>query len=82
MDSSENSKAIKVGAIFKGDKIVPKWFEWDNRKYNIKEVNYIWFDKQGREKVHCFSVTDGTNNYELAYHTEKTVWKLVKIFAC
>ncbi len=77
--SFESSKTVKVGAIFKGDKIAPKWFVWDGRKYMVKEVNYNWQGKQGREKVHCFSVTDGTNNYELAFYTEKTVWKLTKV---
>ena len=78
--SLESSETIKVGAVFQGDKIVPRWFNWQGRKYEIKEVNYNWLDKQGREKVHCFSVTDGTNNYELAFHAEKTIWKLTKVF--
>jgi hypothetical protein len=80
VDSSENSKTIKVGAVFNGDKIEPKWFVWEERKYQVREINYYWLDRQGREKLHCFSVTDGTNNYELAYNTERTVWKLLKTF--
>lgn len=79
VDYSESSKTIKVGAIFKDGNIVPKWFVWEGRKYEIKEINYNWLDRQGREKLHCFSVTDGVNNYELAYHVEKTVWRLKKI---
>jgi len=79
VDSSEDSKAIKVGAVFKGSKIVPKWFIWEGRRYEVKEINYVWQDYQGREKIHCFSVTDGVNNYELAFHSEKMVWKLNKI---
>lgn len=71
---------INVIAVFKGDQINPKWFTWEGRRYEIKEINYTWLDKQGREKLHCFSVTDGVNNYELVYHTERTIWKLVKIF--
>jgi phage terminase large subunit-like protein len=79
--SLESSETVKVGAVFKGDMIVPKWFNWQGRKYEVKEVNYNWLDKQGREKVHCFSVTDGTNNYELAFYSEKTVWKLTKVYS-
>jgi hypothetical protein len=80
MEIKELDQTIKVGAIFKGDKIVPKWFVWEERKYGIKDVNYTWSDRQGREKIHCFSVTDGVNNYELTFHSEKTVWKLTKVF--
>lgn len=80
MDCLESSETIKVGAVFKGDKIIPKWFAWEGRKYEIKEINYNWLDKRGREKVHCFSVTDGVNNYELSFHSEKTVWKLNKVY--
>jgi hypothetical protein len=76
----ETNATIKVGAVFQGDKIVPKWFVWEERKYEVKTVNYNWLDQQGREKLHCFSVSDGTNNYELVFHAEKTIWKLIKVF--
>ncbi len=81
MELKELNQTVKVGAVFKGDKIIPKWFAWEGRKYEIKTVNYNWLDKEGREKLHCFSVTDGANNYELSFHTEKTIWKLTKIVA-
>lgn len=79
VDSSESSKTVKVGAIFKGDKIIPKWFVWEGRKYEIKEINYNWLDRQGREKLYCFSVTDGVNNYELSFNAERTLWKLERL---
>lgn len=76
MELKELHQTIKVGAVFKGGKIIPKWFVWEGRKYEIKEINYTWQDRQGREKLHYFSVTDGVNNYELSFNTEQTVWKL------
>ncbi|MGB9613722.1 MAG: hypothetical protein ACPL4K_06090 [Candidatus Margulisiibacteriota bacterium] len=75
----ELEATIKVGAVFKGDKIIPKWFVWEGRKYEVKEINYYWKDHQGIEELHCFSVTDGTNGYELSFNTKKTVWKLNRI---
>lgn len=72
--------AIKVGAIFKGDKIVPKWFVWEERKYGIKEVSYTWKDKQGIEDLHFFSVSDGTNSYELVFNSKRLTWKLNKTY--
>jgi len=81
VDCLESSETIKVGAVFsaKGDQIVPKWFVWEGRKYAVKEVNYIWHDRQGAEDLYCFSVTDGTNNYEISFNTKRMVWKLNKI---
>jgi hypothetical protein len=71
---------IKVGAIFKtGEDIRPAWFVWEGRKYTVKEVNYFWLEKSGREKLFCFSVTDGANTYELNFNAERAVWKLTKI---
>jgi hypothetical protein len=80
MELKEINTTIKVGAIFKGDQVIPKWFQWEGRKYIIKEVNYNWKDRQGVEELHCFSVTDGINNYELAFNTKRMVWKLTKIY--
>jgi hypothetical protein len=76
---SGDSKPIKVGAVFKSSKIIPKWFIWEDRKYNIKSIDYLWQDKQGSEKIVRFSVSDGINSYELAYYASKTIWKLEKI---
>ena len=79
MGYSEDSKSIRVGAVFKGASIVPKWFIWDDRKYTVKEVNYVWLDRRGQEKIYCFAVSDGTNNYKLSFNAEKAVWQLDKI---
>ncbi len=70
---------IEVGAVFKNDKIIPRWFLWEKRKYSVLEVNYIWNDRCGTEKIFCFSVTDGTNTYEISFNAERTTWKLNKI---
>jgi hypothetical protein len=76
---SENSKIIKVGAVFRGSRIIPKWFTWEGRKYNVSSVDYIWEDKQGKEKIIRFSVSDGTNSYELAYNLARLNWSLEKV---
>jgi hypothetical protein len=36
--------------------------------------------REGREKLHCFSVTDGANNYELSFNAERVIWKLNKVY--
>jgi hypothetical protein len=70
---------IKVGAVFKGSTIIPKWFIWEDRKYNVKSIDYTWEDRQGEEKQIMFAVSDGTNTYELVYNTIRMNWTLEKI---
>ncbi|MFC1540774.1 hypothetical protein ACFL4J_01910 [Candidatus Margulisiibacteriota bacterium] len=70
---------IKVGAVFKGSNIIPKWFVWEGRKYNVKSLDYSWSDQQGQEKIMRFSVSDGANTYELAYNTARMSWTLDKV---
>lgn len=77
---SEIDEIIKAGVVFSSGKIIPKWFLWKNRKYDIKEVNYTWNDYDGTEKLLLFSVTDGTNNYEISFNTKRTIWKINKVW--
>jgi hypothetical protein len=72
-------KIIKVGAIFQSGKIVPKWFYHDNKKYDIREVNYQWEDFEGIEKLMFFSVSDAANSYEISFNLKRLTWKLDKI---
>ena len=78
MESTNIDKIIKVGAVFKGGQILPRWFYHENRKYEIKEVNYQWEDWDGQEKLLFFSVSDGTNSYEISFNLKRMIWKLNK----
>jgi hypothetical protein len=78
MEPTNIDKFIKVGAVFSGGHIVPRWFSHDNKKYEVKEVNYQWEDWEGQEKLLLFAVSDGTNSYEIALNLKRLVWKLNK----
>jgi hypothetical protein len=79
MESTNINKIIKVGAVFVSGNILPKWFLHDNKKYEIKAVNYQWNDHDGIEKLLFFSVTDGINSYEISFNTKRMIWMLNKI---
>ncbi|MFA4858344.1 MAG: hypothetical protein WC901_05280 [Candidatus Margulisiibacteriota bacterium] len=70
---------IKVAAIFDKGQILPRWFVWEGRKYDVQSINYIWDDRNGEEKITYFAVSCGGNCYELAYHTGQMVWRLGKV---
>lgn len=72
---------IKVGAIFERGKISPAWFIWEGRKYTVKGINYFWKRKEGQNTIYFFSVTEGENNFELAFYIPHLTWKLEKILS-
>jgi hypothetical protein len=71
---------IRVGVVFEKAKIFPRWFIWEDRKYTVKEINYIWLERQGQDKLYCFSLTDGINNYEISFNAGRAIWTLNKIY--
>ena len=72
---------IQAGIVFRAGKVFPRWFVWEGRKYNVLEINYTWEDHEGIERLHCFSVTDGANCYELSFNSKRMIWKLNKIYS-
>ncbi len=78
MEPTNIDKIIKVGAVFIGGRIVPKWFLHANKKYEVKEVCYQWEDFEGIEKLIFFAVSDGANSFEISFNTKRMVWKLNK----
>ena len=79
MSSSDIDKPIQVGAIFGSNKIIPKWFVWDGRRYEVKKVNLVWQRAEGAALIHYFSVSDDANSYELAFDSKGMTWRLNKV---
>lgn len=76
--TTEVNEPIKVGAIF-GDnkkKLKPVWFVWGSRKYNVREITYIWTEKSGKASIHHFTVTDSANLFDISYSTDTLAWIL------
>jgi hypothetical protein len=77
---TEIGTAVKVGAVFDPDRsIVPKWFVWNGRKYDVQRVTFTWKVRDGQKVFHHFAVTDGTNLYELTYDAVRLSWKLMNV---
>ena len=69
---------IKVGVVFReeGQKMELKWFSWRGRHLKITRTTYAWRERDGRDVIHKFMVTDGNDLYELSYRQEKLLWFL------
>lgn len=68
---------IDVLTAFIGNKIEPKMFRWQNKKYLIKKINLYYEEKVGGQPIHCFSVSDSHGNvFDIAYHNQTNRWQL------
>lgn len=69
---------IRVGVVFReeGISICPRWFRWRGRKMPVHAVTYRWCERAGKDVIHHFVVTDGSDLYELSYRQERLMWFL------
>ncbi len=69
---------VVAGVVFRkeGQKMELKWFLWKGRKLEIKKTTYVWRERDGRELIRRFVVTDGKDLYELSYRQEGLMWFL------
>ncbi|MFH2204355.1 MAG: hypothetical protein ABIJ96_14655 [Elusimicrobiota bacterium] len=70
---------VKVGAVFSGSSILPKWFVWSRRKYTVESVDMMWKGLLGDVPVRYFSVSDGANTYQLRLNQKTLEWRLERV---
>ena len=78
MQTTVINESIDVGAVFGKNKVKPKWFIWNGRKHEIKEVTYMWHDKQGETEFLYFALTDGKTVFEVSLNQKDLSWQLLK----
>ncbi|RKY30092.1 MAG: hypothetical protein DRP74_07670 [Candidatus Omnitrophota bacterium] len=73
------NQKIEVLAFFKGGKIYPRFFIWNNKKYKIKTITYNWQERQGKETINYFSVSTGAELYQISLNNTSLGWRLDKL---
>ena len=76
---TEIKEPIKVGVVFTSRKIKPVWFVWNNFRYDITHVTFSWRSREGSAPLYHFSVTDGSNLFEICFNTKTAEWMLDRI---
>ena len=61
-------------------KLKPLSFTWRQRDYEIKDLTYVWHNKNGETDYYYFAVSDGANIYELVYNVKTFDWILHRIY--
>jgi len=67
---------VEVLAAFRKDRAEPMTFKWGNRYYQVKKINLVHTEREGREKVYYFSVSDDTAAFRLSFRSETLAWRL------
>ncbi len=67
---------VEVLAAFRKNRAEPMTFKWGNRFYQIKKINLIHSEREGRDKVYYFSVSDDTTAFRLSFRSETLAWRL------
>jgi len=76
MGTTDIQQKVKVGAVFEGLKVTPKWFLWCGKKHAIEQVTFTWKTKEGDAQVIHFAVTDGATGFELSFNQKSLQWTL------
>ncbi len=77
---NEINEKIKVGAVFDGSKVSPKWFYWGKQKHGIEKIEHSWRGKEGDTRLIYFSVNDGSNVFEIRLNQKTLEWVLEKVY--
>ncbi|MDD5729706.1 MAG: hypothetical protein PHN57_01060 [Candidatus Omnitrophica bacterium] len=73
------AEIIEVLAWFKQGKIYPRLFTWNNKKYKVKRVTYNWQERRGQETINYFSVSTGSDLYQISFNAKTLGWRIDKI---
>ncbi|MBU0645987.1 hypothetical protein KJ611_00720 [Patescibacteria group bacterium] len=71
---------VDVIVSFSDNRVRPKKLRWDQREYEIKQVNLIHTATEGAKRLFFFSVSDETNFFKLRLDTELLEWRLVELY--
>lgn len=79
MSVTNIGEKIKTGVIFTKGGIFIKWFEWKERKIEIKKITHRWWTQEGQNKILHFSVIADGGCYEISYNLKSFDWVLEKV---
>jgi hypothetical protein len=70
---------VKVEIFFAGSRVIPRWFIWNGKKIEVREVTQSWEEGDGGGKTYHFAVYDGQSVFSLSFNPQKLRWTLAGI---
>ena len=79
METIVINEPIDVGVVFKKTEILPKWFVWKNRKYEVKKIEFSWKTKEFPEEKLFFALSVANGNiFEVSFNLKTLLWRIEK----
>jgi hypothetical protein len=75
----EIDEKVSCEVLFKKGKVTPRYLLWKKKWYKIEKVLLRWEERDGKELLRHFSVTDGGNIFHIVFCPESLNWKLIGI---
>ncbi|MDD5668488.1 MAG: hypothetical protein PHE58_00445 [Candidatus Omnitrophica bacterium] len=72
----EKSYPVEVFVRFSKGSLIPVCFSLNENKYTVKSINYSWSERRGRSMIYFFSVSDGSDTYQLCFNSETFAWRM------
>lgn len=73
-------ETIRVAGIYQQAQFKPVWFDWQNRRYDVKQVTLISNFKQGEVERRIYSVEAEGNVYRLVHDLKNRDWFLEQVW--
>ncbi|MCL5784159.1 MAG: hypothetical protein M1142_02285 [Patescibacteria group bacterium] len=70
---------INVWVFFKSNFIQPYLFFWKDRQIKVDKVNLIHTSRNGASLFYHFSLSSGSNFYQISFDSYKLRWFLEKV---
>ncbi len=78
-DESLPGDYVNTVVSFNQGGVSPLWFFLNSDKHIIKNINFKWQDKKGKEVFELFSVSDMNNcQYTLCFSKQRMRWKVIQ----
>jgi hypothetical protein len=75
----ELNEKIEVLALFRSGRVFPRIFFWKHKTYKIRNITYNWQERRGEVMLHYFSVSTGSDLYQISFNNTSLSWRLDKI---
>ena len=71
---------IEVVVSFKANKVVPNFFKWHNKVYQVVKVHLVHTSKVGQQLLYHFSVSDTANYFQLTFNPSNLSWRITNFY--
>lgn len=74
------NEPIEAVISFKKNGVVPKFFSWRNKWYQVEKVHLVHTSQNGSQILYHFSVTDKANCFQLTFNPFTLSWILATLY--